>query len=158
VDLRQMSAADPAISNFLVDRGSEVVARRGELVNALTRPAVAAFQDGAVIGVLVYDIAGTDCEILALYAADRQTGVGTALVSTVAELATGAGCRRYWVVTTNDNVDALRFYQRRGFRLSVLRPGAVDESRRTLKPQIPPTGEYGIPLRDEIELAQGLGS
>jgi hypothetical protein len=71
-------------------------------------------------------------------------------------LAVAAGCRHYWVVTTNDNVDALRFYQRRGFRLTTIRCGAVDQSRRTLKPQIPVIGDYGIPLRDEIELAQDL--
>jgi hypothetical protein len=60
------------------------------------------------------------------------------------------------VVTTNDNVDALRFYQRRGFRLTAVRCGAVDQSRRTVKPQIPVTGNYGIPIRDEIELVQDL--
>jgi hypothetical protein len=62
------------------------------------------------------------------------------------------------VLTTNDNVDALRFYQRRGLRLTALRPGAVDGSRRTLKPQIPPTGNYGIPLSDEIELSRELAA
>ena len=66
------------------------------------------------------------------------------------------GLRRLWVLTTNDNVDALRFYQRRGFRLSALRPGAVDEARRQLKPEIPELGEYGIPIRDEIELEMPL--
>jgi acetolactate synthase regulatory subunit len=55
-------------------------------------------------------------------------------------------------VTTNDNVDALRFYQRRGFRLDTLRAGAVDEARRGLKPLIPESGRYAIPLRDELEL------
>jgi hypothetical protein len=29
---------------------------------------------------------------------------------------------------------------------------ATTEARRTLKPEIPLTGEYGIPLRDELEL------
>lgn len=53
-------------------------------------------------------------------------------------------------MTTND--EALRFYQRRGFRLSALRTGAVDESRSRLKPQIPTAGDFGIPVRDEIEL------
>jgi hypothetical protein len=57
-----------------------------------------------------------------------------------------------WLVTTNDNLVALRFYQRRGFRLSALRPGAVDEARRRLKPAIPDAGAFGIPLRDELEL------
>ena len=55
------------------------------------------------------------------------------------------------VTTTNDNLDALRFYQRRGFRIIAVRPGAVDESRR-IKPSISAIGEYGIPIRDEIEL------
>ena len=56
------------------------------------------------------------------------------------------------LTTTNDNIDALRFYQRRGFRMSALRPGVIDRSRLH-KPEIPRTGDYGIPLRDEIDLA-----
>jgi len=63
-----------------------------------------------------------------------------------------ADCERIWLVTTNDNLEALRFYQRRGFVLSALRPGAVDEARRGLKPQISAVGEFGIPIRDELEL------
>ena len=69
-----------------------------------------------------------------------------------------AGCDRLRVVTTDDNVDALRFYQRRGFRLAELRPGAVAEARQSLKPEIPLTGAYGIELRDEIELEMHVGS
>jgi hypothetical protein len=61
-----------------------------------------------------------------------------------------------WVVTTNDNVEGLRSYQRRGFRLALLRPGAVDRSRELLKPEIPTSGAYGIPLRDKLELEMGL--
>jgi Acetyltransferase (GNAT) family len=62
------------------------------------------------------------------------------------------GCARLWLVTTNDNVDALRFYQRHGFRLAAVHRGAVDDSRGRLKPEIPVVGAYGMPLRDEIEL------
>jgi len=61
------------------------------------------------------------------------------------------GCRRVWLITSNDNLDALRFYQRRGLRLVAVHRGAIDEARR-VKPSIPATGEYGIPVRDEIEL------
>ncbi len=60
-----------------------------------------------------------------------------------------------FLITTNDNTPALRFYQRRGFRLVALRPGAIDAARR-LKPGIPAVGLDGIPLRDEIELEQAL--
>jgi hypothetical protein len=59
-------------------------------------------------------------------------------------------------VTTNDNVNALRFYQRRGFRLSELRAGAVDEARRQRKPSIAPVADNGIPIRDELELVIDL--
>ena len=62
------------------------------------------------------------------------------------------GCTVVWLTTTNDNLDALRFYQRRGFRLSALRVGAVDAARATLKPELPAIGSYGISLRDELDL------
>jgi hypothetical protein len=78
-------------------------------------------------------------------------------VAAARSVAAAHACRRIWVLTTNDNVDALRFYQRRGFRLGALRPGAVDEARRTRKPEIPEIGDHGIPLRDEIELELLLG-
>jgi hypothetical protein len=62
-----------------------------------------------------------------------------------------------WVVTTNDNVDALRFYQRRGYRLASVDAGAVDRARAALKPAIPEVGAHGIPLRDELELELLVG-
>jgi GNAT superfamily N-acetyltransferase len=148
---------DPAVRAFLESHGAASAARRGELVDALARPAIVATAgDGSVAGVLTYDIAGDACEILTLHVEAQWGGTGTALIDAVTGIAVAAGCRRLWVLTTNDNVDALRFYQRRGLRLSALRPGAVNESRRTLKPQIPPTGNYGIPLSDEIELSMDL--
>jgi GNAT superfamily N-acetyltransferase len=108
------------------------------------------------VGLLTYVVDGDACEILTLGATRRWSGTGTALVDAVRGVAREQGCRRLWVLTTNDNVDALRFYQRRGFRLDVLRPGAVDEARRTLKPAIPEIGDHGISLRDEIELVSDL--
>ena len=59
-------------------------------------------------------------------------------------------------MTTNDNTDALRFYQRRGFRIRAVRSGAVDDARRRLKPGIPAIGDHGIPLSDEIELERAV--
>lgn len=58
--------------------------------------------------------------------------------------------------TTNGNVDALRFYQRRGFRLSELHPGATAAARETLKPGIPLLGNHDILIRDEIILEKLL--
>jgi hypothetical protein len=48
------------------------------------------------------------------------------------------------------------FYQRRGFCLVCVHRGAVDQSRANLKPEIPLVGNYGIPLRDELDLEKQL--
>ncbi len=153
--VHEVPPGDPAVRAFLEEHNADRAARRGEVVDSTARPALVVYTpDGGIAGVLTYDVVGTGCEVLTLHAASRWGGTGTALVEAVKAVAADRGCRTLWVLTTNDNVDGLRFYQKRGFRLSALRPGAVDESRRTLKPQIPPTGFYGIPLRDEIELSQ----
>jgi GNAT superfamily N-acetyltransferase len=94
------------------------------------------------------------CEVLTLHATEQWRGVGTALIETVEQPAAGHGCTRLWLITTNDSVDALRFYQRRGFRLAAVHLRAVDYSRSMLKPEIPVAGAYGIPVRDEIELGK----
>jgi GNAT superfamily N-acetyltransferase len=144
------------VEDFLAGHHALRVARRGELVESLEHPALLAWAGDVLVGVATYVITASDCELLTLHARSRFAGTGSALLAAVEDVARGAACTRLWVVTTNDNVDALRFYQRRGFRLSLLRPEAVDESRRTLKPEIPDIGSYGIGLRDELELQMDL--
>jgi GNAT superfamily N-acetyltransferase len=156
VKIRPRDAADQAAARaFLARHGSLRVARLGELVHPLEHPAlVAEAGDGQVLGMLTY-VPGQDwqqCEILTLHADEQWRGAGTALIEVAGQLARRQGCARLWVITTNDNVDALRFYQRRGFCLVEVHRGAVDRSRVTLKPEIPAAGACGIPLRDEIEL------
>jgi GNAT superfamily N-acetyltransferase len=158
VKVRPREAADQtAAQAFLVRHSSLRAARLGELVHPLDHPAlVAETVGGQLLGMLTY-VPGRDwtqCEILTLHADEQWHGTGTALIGAVRLLARRQGCTRLWVITTNDNVDALRFYQRRGFRLVTVHHGAVDRSRASLKPEIPQLGAYGIPLRDEIELEQ----
>lgn len=149
-------AADRSWASELLDRefGGAVQARRGETLNSLDLPGLVAEDGGRQVGLLFYRLDGEDCELFALLAADPGAGIGTALVDAL--VARAAGRRRIWVVTTNDNLRALRFYQRRGFSLCALRPGAVDDARRRLKPGISLTGYDGIPLRDELELERLL--
>ncbi|MEV5409562.1 GNAT family N-acetyltransferase [Thermopolyspora sp. NPDC052614] len=78
------------------------------------------------------------------------TAPGWPVIAAVEEVASGLGLGRLSLITTNDNVDALRFYQRRGFRFAAIRAGAVDDSRADLKPEIPTMDNYGIPIHDEI--------
>jgi GNAT superfamily N-acetyltransferase len=156
--VRQRDESDRAeVEAFLAERYSLRVARLGRIEHPLDHPALVAERDGTLAGVLTYVLDGDGCEILTLHAAERFGGTGTALSEAVERLAADAGCARLWLITTNDNVDALRFYQRRGFRLAALHRGAVDDSRARLKPEIPPTGEHGIELRDELELEKVPG-
>jgi len=90
---------------------------------------------------------------VAINAFTLRQGIGTALLGFV--VGALGGFTELRLTTTNDNVDALRFYQRRGFRLTALRPGAVDLARRE-KPAIPLVGAHGIPLHDELELTLEL--
>lgn len=99
------------------------------------------------VGVATYRLTEDECELVTIDAVERYVGVGTALLSAVEAV---AGDRRLWLITTNDNVDAMRFYQRRGYVLAAVYPNAIEASRR-LKPQIPRIGNYGIPIRDELE-------
>lgn len=102
-------------------------------------------------GLVTYSIRGADCEIISLDSLQEGHGVGTALLQAVADEARRAGACRIVLTTTNDNLRALGFYQKRGFSLIGLRAGAVDQSRK-LKPGIPEIGQNGIPIWDELEL------
>jgi ribosomal protein S18 acetylase RimI-like enzyme len=149
-------AGDHSWASELLDRefGGPQQARRGELLDALDLPGLVAEDGGRRAGLLCYRLDGEECELFLLLAVEPGNGAGTALLDALATRAVGR--RRIWVVTTNDNLRALRFYQRRGFRLRALRPGAVDDARRWLKPAIPHAGDHGIPRRDELELERFL--
>ncbi|HTY60236.1 MAG TPA: GNAT family N-acetyltransferase [Bacteroidota bacterium] len=103
------------------------------------------------IGLATYHIRDLSCELVSLNSIHEGEGVGTALVRAVAEESFNAGCSRLRCVTTNDNFPALIFYQKRGFRIIAVHPGAVERAR-ILKPSIPLWGIESIPIRDEIEL------
>jgi ribosomal protein S18 acetylase RimI-like enzyme len=109
------------------------------------------------VGLVTYLIDGKECEIVTInaFAEGEGLGVGTALIEAVRESAAEAGCARLWLITTNDNTEAIRFYQRRGFALAAVHRNAVAASRR-LKPEIPLIGLHDIPIRDEIELEIAL--
>jgi GNAT superfamily N-acetyltransferase len=131
--------------------GEARVVSRGAVWDPVALPGLVAEHGGRRVGLLTYRLGDGDCEIVTLDAPEERHGIGTALVASVVAAARGSGLARVWLITTNDNLDALRFYQRRGFALAALHRGALAESRR-LKPSIPQVGAFGIPIRDELEL------
>ena len=157
--VRPIGPADrPWLRGLLETRwGGPWQAYGGELVDAAGSAGfVALTATGTRVGVLLHRPVASGWEIVLLDALEPGQGIGTALLDTCAADARAAGAARLGLVTTNDNLRALRFYQRRGFHLVALRPGAVDVARRDAKPMIPEIGEDGIPIRDEIELVRVL--
>ncbi len=131
--------------------GSHRVVSRGRLRDASKLEALVCEEDGERLGAATLEFREGDCELVTLDAFEQGRGAGSALLAAAAEAARANGCRRLWLVTTNDNLRALRFYQRRGLRMAALHAGGSDEARR-LKPEIPEVGYHDIPIRDELEL------
>jgi len=128
------------------------VVTRGRVHQADSLPGLVAIaRGGERVGLLTYRREGDEIEVVTLNSLWPRRGVGTALLAAIQEIARASGCRRLWLVTTNDNLIALRFYQKRGWSLVAIYRQAMQEARR-LKPEIPLRGDYDIPLRDEIEL------
>ena len=134
------------------DWGGPTIWADGRLNDALALPALIA---GERQGLAIYDVAGSRAELVLLYALDPRRGTGTALIEALVRRLASLGVHELWLSTTNDNLDALRFYQRRGFRLAELRPGAMAEGRRH-KPTIPEIGDFGIAMRDELRLVREI--
>jgi len=157
--LRPLSAddADWVERLTIAEWSAAIVVAHGTVYRPAELPGFAADIGGEAAGVITYHVEGAACEIVTLNAWKEGLGVGTALIDAVKAAAGRAGCGRLWLITTNDNTSALRFYQKRGFRLSAVHLDAIAESRR-LKPEIPFTGLDGIPIRDEIELEMDLSN
>jgi GNAT superfamily N-acetyltransferase len=139
-------------NRLLVQRwGSTNVVSRGVLHQADRLPGFVALLEGSLVGLVTYHVSGEECEIVTLDSTFEGIGIGSALIQSVRQAAIEAGCRRLWLITTNDNLPALHFYQMRDFHLVAVYPNALERSRQ-LKPEIPMLGLDGTPLRDEIEL------
>jgi GNAT superfamily N-acetyltransferase len=135
--------------------GAEVVAVHGTLYYPADLPGFGAFSDENMPGLITYHIGENSIEVVTLNSWQEGLGIGSALIKEVVQFAVLGGYKRLWLITTNDNTHALRFYQKHGFTISAIYPNAISVSRK-LKPEIPMTGLDGIPIRDEIEMEMTL--
>lgn len=127
----------------------------GESVDLGMADGLYACDDNEIVGLVTYRILQNEMEILSLDSIHEKRGIGSVLLDNAISTAKDIGCSRVMLITTNDNLSALQFYQKRGFDMSRLYHNAVDKSRK-IKPQIPLTGANGIPIRHEIELEMKL--
>ena len=131
--------------------GTPVVARLGELVGPTGLPGFVALLDGRRAGLLTYAVRGDECEVVTMRSLEEGRGAGRAMLDAVCDAAIEAGCRRLWLITTNNNLRALELYQRWGMDIVALHRHAVSHARR-VKPSIPERDAKGIPIAHELEL------
>ena len=154
---RLLTANDlPRLRKFWKENwGDEFVVAHGVIYHPDTLDGFVAFDGDEWIGEVTYTFSDAECEIVSLDSLYEGKGIGTKLMNAVVDEAKKRNCKRVFLITTNDNLHALGFYQKRGFELVAVRRSAVNESRK-IKPGIPLMGMNNIPLRDEIELEMNL--
>ena len=157
MDIRPLVEADRGwVDRLIVERwGDALMAGRGRVWRPAELPGFAAFDGDECVGLVTYELDGEACEIVTIDALREGVGIGTTLLEAVVGAARAGGCARIRLLTTNNNVRALAFYQKRGFRLVALRPNAIEEERK-LKPSIPVFDANGLPIRDELDLELSL--
>jgi GNAT superfamily N-acetyltransferase len=135
--------------------GAPIVVTKGKVHSADQLPGFIAYINGQLTGLLTCHIENGECEVVSLDSIIENHGIGTRLLEEVIKKAKDQQCKRVWLITTNDNTGAIRFYQKRGFRLAGIRLNAIEEARK-IKPQIPLYGCDNIPILHEIEFEKVL--
>ena len=157
MDIRWIDPASRERINALIVRQwyTMQMVVHGESIDLESADGYYACEGDEIVGLITYRTAGNEMEILSLDSFQEGRGIGTGLLETVVAEARETGIRRIMLVTTNDNLAALRFYQKRGFDMCRFCRNALDQARK-IKPEIPLTGMDGIPLKHEIELEMVL--
>ena len=152
-NLRRLTPADlPRLRQFWIEYwGSEEMIARGRVYRPEQLEGFVVEDENEWVGLITFLIEADECEVTSLDSLRPGKGIGTRLMDKAIEEARARKCARLFLITTNDNLHALGFYQKRGFEIVTIYRGAVNESRKK-KPSIPLVGMNGIPLRDEIEL------
>ena len=151
--LRRLSQNDlPRLREFWIEHwGGEEMITRGNIYRPDQLEGFVVEDEEEWIGLLTFVVKDGECEVTSLDSLREGQGIGSKLIDQAIEESRARGCKRLFLITTNDNLNALGFYQKRGFEIAAIYRGAVNESRKR-KPTIPLVGMNGIPLRDEIEL------
>lgn len=140
-----------AVDQYIAEEwGGPLVVTIGNVYDTRHLPGYIMTEDGKIMGGILYRMNGSECEIAVLYSLVENRGVGSTLIRQVINSAVKEGCRRVWLVTSNDNTHAIRFYQRFGFDLKMVYINSFDVIRK-IKPNLPERGIDDIPLAHEFE-------
>ena len=140
------------------------IVTRGNVIDITDLPGFIAVDNGKPVGAALYQILNSECEIVVLYSLVGSKGIGSKLIGAIINAAKEQNYARVWLITTNDNTPAMRYYQKRGFSLKAVHVDAFLFTQK-LKGEF---GTYGggkdglilgiddIPIRHEVELEIAL--
>ena len=153
--VREATDADRAAVRALFEQdfGRTKIVAFEEVMDIDAMPALVAVLYADPSGALAYRLLGDALHIVAL-ATDpmwQRSGVGGYLVAEAELMARRLKLSRLVVSTTNDNLPALYFYQRHGYRLTGVVPDSVVAHTHQTQ-----AGFGGIPVKDEIRLEKRL--
>ncbi len=151
--IRKIKSSDRDwVRKFIIKEwGSEKIIGCGKIYYPHKLPGFVAISDKKYLGLITYAVRKDACELVSFNTLKKRRGIGTVLIKKTKKAVRKIGCKKIFLVTTNDNIDALRFYQKGGFTIKKVYPDAIAAARK-IKPEIPLIGNYGIPIRDAIEL------
>ncbi len=157
MDFHRLTPHDlPRLRQFWIEHwGGEDMVTRGNVYRPEQLEGFVIEDGDEWTGLATFIIKDNELEVTSLDSLHEGKGIGTKLMNAVVDEAKKRNCKRVFLITTNDNLRAFGFYQKRGFELVAVHRGAMNESRK-IKPSIPLIGNDGIPLRDEIELEMPL--
>lgn len=152
MNFRFIPKADtPEICSFFAEHwGDTFMVTQGKTHHLSELSAIVAEEGRQLAGLVTFTVTPEHCEVVSLDAVVPGQGIGTALLNQcLSQLLPHSN--PIVLFTTNDNLNALNFYMKRGFRLHRVHHGAVALARK-IKPSIPLLSEQGLPVEDEIEL------
>ena len=134
-------------SNMMVSRGHQHLVENLECVIATT--------EDKISGVLTFNIQNNQAEIVSLESFEEGKGIGIKLLDFALNHFKMLDLERIWLITSNDNCNAMRFYQKRDWIMVNIHLNAIEEARK-MKPEIPLIGYDNIPILHEIEFEYNL--
>lgn len=147
---------DDRIGAFLTKHwGNDFIVSKGEIFYGKDLAGFMVLENDEIVGLLTYHLEDRSCEIVSLDSLTPNNGIGSSLIERIIDQAKSEKYSRLWLMTSNDNIDAMKFYQKRGFVFAAIHKNGIEQSRQ-LGQRIPILGSYGIPVLDEIEFEYTL--
>lgn len=140
---------------FIKEWNSDIMISKNQKHFVENLESIIAVVDKEIIGLLTFNIINKQAEIVSLDSFNEGKGIGTKLLDFTLNYFKNLYLDRIWLITSNDNCHAIRFYQKRGWKMVNIHFNAIEEAR-LLKPQIPMFGYDGIPILHEIEFEYSL--